>query len=458
MTDSIGPAVVIGSACRCTIFLRPIFGSHDHRDSHAGGGDGVRPPNLAWDRSTLTRYASSGVTWLVTVSASTISPSRTCDAAWSITAAAALSTCERAKGLPRVTSVDGRTTSLRVSGFPFQKFTCRQIELLDQFTNVVLRSHLDPPLHLKEACSRRTVRSTAFLLPSSGPRSADAGRLGLFADHGKAWRHAETDLRHEPDPGRLHAAPGDDLGWSGPSDELFQWWVDQGLAIGPLMYGRKLWEAMSSHWPTGDQQPDATPAQIEFARNWRDTPKVAPRSTGAPTCDRTLTAPSRGPGAQNFREYTSRTRRPDQQRQYARGACTRARKAGSATPIRSRGPGAQNFREHITRTRRPDQQRCAKLWRRCRKLPLPRERQCMRQIAGEKYQQADGRLRNQAAPRPAWLWRARTGASRLGHSCSRCRSSSFSRSRSRSFNIDMAVTDDRVGCSVEGLHRSARGG
>ena len=23
------------------------------------------------------------------------------------------------------------------------------------------------------------------------------------------------------------AAPGDDLGWSEPSDELFQWWLDQ---------------------------------------------------------------------------------------------------------------------------------------------------------------------------------------------------------------------------------------
>jgi dihydrofolate reductase len=31
---------------------------------------------------------------------------------------------------------------------------------------------------------------------------------------------------------------------------------------------------MSSYWPTGDQQPNATPAKIEFARNWRDTPKV----------------------------------------------------------------------------------------------------------------------------------------------------------------------------------------
>lgn len=75
------------------------------------------------------------------------------------------------------------------------------------------------------------------------------------------------------------AAPGDDLGWSGPSDELFQWWLDQELGIDLLLYGRKLWEAMSSYWPTGDQQPGATPAQIEFARNWRETPKVVFSST-----------------------------------------------------------------------------------------------------------------------------------------------------------------------------------
>ncbi|WP_199035325.1 dihydrofolate reductase family protein [Glycomyces salinus] len=70
------------------------------------------------------------------------------------------------------------------------------------------------------------------------------------------------------------AAPGDDHGWSEPSDELFQWWLDQELAIGLMLYGRKLWETMSSYWPTGDRQADATPTQIEFARNWRDTPKV----------------------------------------------------------------------------------------------------------------------------------------------------------------------------------------
>ena len=77
------------------------------------------------------------------------------------------------------------------------------------------------------------------------------------------------------------AAPGDDLGWSVPSDELFQWWSDRVGATGLALYGRKLWETMSSHWPTADQQPGATPAAIEFARRWRDMPKVSFRLASA---------------------------------------------------------------------------------------------------------------------------------------------------------------------------------
>ena len=75
------------------------------------------------------------------------------------------------------------------------------------------------------------------------------------------------------------AAPGDDLGWSVPSDELFQWWSDRVGATGLALYGRKLWEAMSSHWPTADQQPGVTPAEIEYARRWQDMPKVVFSST-----------------------------------------------------------------------------------------------------------------------------------------------------------------------------------
>ncbi|MFC3898502.1 dihydrofolate reductase family protein [Lentzea rhizosphaerae] len=75
------------------------------------------------------------------------------------------------------------------------------------------------------------------------------------------------------------AAPGDDLGWGVQSDELFQWWSDRVGATGLALYGRRLWETMSSHWPTADQQPGATPAVIEYAGRWRDVPKVVFSST-----------------------------------------------------------------------------------------------------------------------------------------------------------------------------------
>ncbi|MFN8521012.1 MAG: dihydrofolate reductase family protein [Chloroflexota bacterium] len=75
------------------------------------------------------------------------------------------------------------------------------------------------------------------------------------------------------------AAPGGDLSWSVPSDELFQWWSDRVAATSLALYGRRVWQGMSSHWPTADQQPGATPATIEYARRWRAMPKVVFSST-----------------------------------------------------------------------------------------------------------------------------------------------------------------------------------
>jgi len=75
------------------------------------------------------------------------------------------------------------------------------------------------------------------------------------------------------------AAPGDDLSWGVSSDELFDWWSERVGETSLALYGRKLWENMSSHWPTADQQPGATPAHIEFARRWRNMPKVVFSST-----------------------------------------------------------------------------------------------------------------------------------------------------------------------------------
>ncbi|WP_159798274.1 dihydrofolate reductase family protein [Puerhibacterium puerhi] len=75
------------------------------------------------------------------------------------------------------------------------------------------------------------------------------------------------------------AAPGGDLDWGVPSDELFQWWSDRVGTTGLALYGRGLWDTMRSYWPTADQRPGATPAHKEFARRWRDMPKVVFSST-----------------------------------------------------------------------------------------------------------------------------------------------------------------------------------
>jgi dihydrofolate reductase len=75
------------------------------------------------------------------------------------------------------------------------------------------------------------------------------------------------------------AAPGDDIGWSVPSEELHQWFNDHMRASGMSLYGRKLWELMSDFWPTANEQPGVTPVELEFARNWQDTPRVVFSST-----------------------------------------------------------------------------------------------------------------------------------------------------------------------------------
>ncbi len=109
------------------------------------------------------------------------------------------------------------------------------------------------------------ARAVLVCTPNTGARETDAMRRLTFG------MNVSLD-------GYI-AAPGDDLGWSVPSDELFQWWSDRVGATDLALYGRRLWETMSSHWPTADQQPGATPAQIEFARRWRDMPKMVFSST-----------------------------------------------------------------------------------------------------------------------------------------------------------------------------------
>lgn len=65
-----------------------------------------------------------------------------------------------------------------------------------------------------------------------------------------------------------------DIGWSVPDAELHQYWNDQVRDTTVSLYGRKLYELMSAHWPTADEAPDVSPIEAEFARLWRAMPKV----------------------------------------------------------------------------------------------------------------------------------------------------------------------------------------
>ena len=69
-------------------------------------------------------------------------------------------------------------------------------------------------------------------------------------------------------------APGRDIDWTQPEEELHTLANDEARGSGVVLYGRRMYELMSAHWPTADEDP-AAPAYIaEFARIWRDKPKV----------------------------------------------------------------------------------------------------------------------------------------------------------------------------------------
>ncbi|TXH26560.1 MAG: dihydrofolate reductase [Mycobacterium sp.] len=64
------------------------------------------------------------------------------------------------------------------------------------------------------------------------------------------------------------------IDWSEPSEELHQYWNDFERETALAFYGRRLYELMSAYWPTADAAPDAEPMIVDFARIWRNMPKV----------------------------------------------------------------------------------------------------------------------------------------------------------------------------------------
>ncbi len=68
--------------------------------------------------------------------------------------------------------------------------------------------------------------------------------------------------------------PDHDLGWQLIGEDLLQHFNDWLAAAGAFLDGRVTYELMAGHWPTADQDPAASAPVIEFARIWRDMPKM----------------------------------------------------------------------------------------------------------------------------------------------------------------------------------------
>jgi dihydrofolate reductase len=69
------------------------------------------------------------------------------------------------------------------------------------------------------------------------------------------------------------AGPGGEIDWSAPGEELHRFHNQNAREIGAHLYGRRLYEDMAP-WETAEQNPSATEPELEFARIWKQMPKI----------------------------------------------------------------------------------------------------------------------------------------------------------------------------------------
>lgn len=70
------------------------------------------------------------------------------------------------------------------------------------------------------------------------------------------------------------ATPDGSLDFAHVDDELHALFNEEARSVRTMLYGRRMYELLVAYWPSGDRDPNATPAMREFAVIWRDKPKV----------------------------------------------------------------------------------------------------------------------------------------------------------------------------------------
>lgn len=68
--------------------------------------------------------------------------------------------------------------------------------------------------------------------------------------------------------------PDRSIDWHLVDEELHSHFNDMLGAMGGFLHGRVTYELMAAYWPTADSDQAATPIEAEFARIWRDKPKL----------------------------------------------------------------------------------------------------------------------------------------------------------------------------------------
>ncbi len=68
--------------------------------------------------------------------------------------------------------------------------------------------------------------------------------------------------------------PNRELDWHLVDEEVHSHFNDELSSKGAFLSGRVTHELMADFWPTADLDPASSPTMVEYARIWRDTPKV----------------------------------------------------------------------------------------------------------------------------------------------------------------------------------------
>lgn len=70
------------------------------------------------------------------------------------------------------------------------------------------------------------------------------------------------------------SGPNGELDWHRVDDEVHAHFNEVLGAMAAFLDGRRTYELMAAFWPTADRDPSSTPPMVDFARIWRDMPKV----------------------------------------------------------------------------------------------------------------------------------------------------------------------------------------